>query len=229
MILFNEESHTYTDTTTNEEYISVTTLLGRFKPIFDAESAARRVARREGIPYEIVLETWNTQKQIACDRGTPIHKAMEDFICNKIINKNYNKSLYSSFRDIIKEYKFKDIISEKLLYSYNYKVAGTTDLIINHDEKYFSILDFKTNKRIRTTTQYNEFLLKPVDHLTCCEYIIYTLQLSMYAYMYESMLNKTCKGIGILYLDNDSWVKIPSVYLKKDVINILNYYKEHNF
>jgi len=225
VIIFNEELHTYTDDNTGVLFTSVTTLLGKYKPFFDSETAAKRVAAREGVSYEIVLEIWEKEKQIACDRGTPIHKAMEEFILHKKVNTSYPQTMYDSFTDILREYRVKSISSEKLLHLDEFQVAGTADIIIDHDDKHFSVLDFKTNKRIRSTSQYDEFLLDPVQHLPNCEYTVYSLQLSMYAYMYEQMSGKKCKGIGILYLKDDNWINMPSVYLKNETISILQNFK----
>ena len=66
-IKFDEKSHTYTHTETKEKFISVTTLLGKYKKPFDKEFHAKRVANREGVPIEMVLEMWESEKNKACD------------------------------------------------------------------------------------------------------------------------------------------------------------------
>ena len=38
MIVFDEKSHTYTNSETNKKYISVTTLLGKYKKAFDSHA-----------------------------------------------------------------------------------------------------------------------------------------------------------------------------------------------
>lgn len=226
MVTFDEKTHTYTCTETGKRFVSATTLLGKYKPVFDKEKAAKRVSAREGIPYQLVLDTWEQQKQIACDRGTPIHKAMENFILHKQVDQDYSRSMFVTFKDIISSFKPLKLHSEKLLFLKEFELAGTSDIIIDHDNKFFSVLDFKTNKKIRTCSAYNEFLLEPVEHLTNCEYSIYTLQLSLYAYMYEKMTGLKCREIAILFLEGEEWKKISSVYLKNDIINLLEYRKD---
>ena len=79
-ITFREEDHTYTHNETGERFTSVTTLLGKYKKPFDADGAATRVAKREGVTKEMILEMWENEKNKACDRGTEIHKLLEDYI-----------------------------------------------------------------------------------------------------------------------------------------------------
>ena len=63
MIVFNEEKHTYTNSKTDEKYISVTTLLGKYKTPFDKDKHSLRVAEREGVPQEMVLEMWEKENR----------------------------------------------------------------------------------------------------------------------------------------------------------------------
>ena len=79
-IKFDEASHTYTHKDTDEKFISVTTLLGKYKQPFDRDGHSMRVAKREGVSQEMVLEMWEQEKHRACKRGTDIHKLLEDYI-----------------------------------------------------------------------------------------------------------------------------------------------------
>ena len=48
-IKFDEAAHTYTHTETGEPFISVTTLLGKYKQPFDRDGHSKRVAEIEGV------------------------------------------------------------------------------------------------------------------------------------------------------------------------------------
>lgn len=227
MIVFNEEKHTYTNSNTEEQYISVTTLLGKYKTPFDKDKHSLRVAEREGVTQEMVLEMWQKENKKATDRGTKIHKLMENYVSFGEKTEDYDW-LYKSY-DKVTSYsvdKFKKIYSENLLHNDEFKIAGTADLIYDHGD-YFTIGDFKTNKKFNYSSDFNEHFKDPVSHLQYCEHNNYALQMSMYAYMYEKISGKRCKKIVAFYLKEDKWQPIHCNYLKSDIQNILTHYR-HN-
>lgn len=227
MIIFDEASHTYTNDKTKEKYISVTTLLGKYKNPFDKEKHSLRVAEREGVPQELVLEMWAKENKKSTDRGTKIHKLMENYVSfgEKVDDYNW---LYSSYEKVVSYTidKFKKIYSENLLHDDDYCVAGIADLIYDHGD-YFTIGDFKTNKKFNFSSDFNEVFKAPVSHLPYCEFNNYALQMSMYAYMYEKSSGKKCKKIVVYYLREDKWQPIHCNYLKSDIENILTHYSDN--
>ena len=225
-IKFDEKSHTYTHTETKEKFISVTTLLGKYKKPFDKEFHARRVANREGVPIEMVLEMWENEKNKACDRGTNIHKLLEDYIEYGEVNDTFSW-LYKSYDKSVEWHvdSFNKILSESVLYNEEFKIAGMADLIYEHKNDEFTVGDFKTNKKFRFSSPFGERMLEPVDHLHNCEFNVYALQLSMYAYMYEKQTGKKCRKCVIFYLKDDAFRAYHVNYLKSDIEALLNYHK----
>jgi ATP-dependent exoDNAse (exonuclease V) beta subunit len=225
MIVFDEESHTYTNTELDIKYISVTTLLGKYKKPFDSDGHSKRVAAREGVSQEMVLELWATETKKATDKGTKIHKLMEDFIKNGITRPEFN-FLYKSYDDLVRLCigNFKTVKAESLLYNHDYCVAGMSDIIYENTND-FTVADFKTNKKFKFTTDFNDFFIDPVSHLTYCEFNMYALQLSMYAYMHELVTGKKCKKLVVFYLNQDKWIPYHLNYMKTDIINIFKHYK----
>lgn len=225
-IKFDENSHTYTHTETKEKFISVTTLLGKYKKPFDKEFHAKRVADREGVPIEMVLEMWENEKNKACDRGTNIHKLLEDYIEYGEVNDTFSW-LYKSYDKSVEWHvdSFNKILSESVLYNEEFKVAGMADLIYEHKNGEFTVGDFKTNKKFRFSSPFGERMLEPVDHLHNCEFNVYALQLSMYAYMYEKQTGKKCRKCVIFYLKDDAFRAYHVNYLKSDIEALLNYHK----
>lgn len=225
MIIFDADTHTYTNTVSNEKYISVTTLLGKYKQPFDTEKHSLRVSQREGVSQQIVLDAWSADTKKATDKGTRIHKLMEDFILNKkVIDKL--EFLYTSYNEAVAATVgiYDNVVSESLLFNHDYKVAGTADLIFQKKAG-FVVGDFKTNKQFKFTSKYNVFLNPPVQHLAECEFNVYALQLSLYAYMYEKMTNTKCLGLFILFLEDREWVPIHCNYLKYEISEILGDYR----
>jgi hypothetical protein len=104
-------------------------------------------------------------------------------------------------------------------------LAGTADLIVENDNIFY-VMDFKTNKKFNFINKYNEYFYEPIDYLPQCEFTTYTIQLSIYAYMYELLTGKKCGGLKIFYLrefnDKTFWQEIPCTYMKSTVIDLFN-------
>ena len=220
-IKFDEASHTYTHIDTKKPFISVTTLLGKYKQPFDRDGHSKRVAKREGVSQEFVLEMWEAEKNRACSRGTNIHKVLEDYINYGEVEgdwgwlcKSYDKAVERSVDS------FKNILCENLLYDEDSAIAGTADLIFEHKNE-FTVGDFKTNKKFKFSSPYSERLKDPISHLHNCEFNLYGLQLSLYAYLYERMSGKRCRKCVIFYLQDDRFVSYHINYMKAEVEAIL--------
>lgn len=225
MIIFDANTHTYTNTASNEKYISVTTLLGKYKQPFDIETHSLRVSQREGVSQQMVLDAWTAENKKATDKGTKIHKLMEDFVLHKTTASSL-EPLYTSYNEAVTTIvgNYNEVIAEGLLFNHDFKVAGTADLVFEKRDG-FVIGDFKTNKKFNFTSKYNSFLKSPVQHLTECEFNTYALQLSLYAYMYEQLTETKCLGLFILFLKDKKWIPIHCNYLKHEIIEILKDYR----
>jgi hypothetical protein len=68
---------------------------------------------------------------------------------------------------------------------------------------------------------------KPLDHLQDCHYSVYSVQLSIYAYMYELETGRKCRQIWIGYWDREqeTIIKIPIMYLKHEAKKVLDWHK----
>ncbi len=220
-IKFDEASHTYTHVDTGAPFISVTTLLGKYKQPFDRYGHSKRVAKREGVSQELVLEMWEEEKNRACTRGTDIHKILEDYISCGDVKDNYGwlcKSYDMAAERSIDS--FKNVLCENLLYDEEHLVAGMADLIYEHKNE-FTVGDFKTNKKFKFSSPYSERLKDPISHLHNCEFNVYGLQLSFYAYLYERMSGKRCRKCVVFYLQDDRFLSYHVNYMKAEVEAIL--------
>jgi len=220
-IKFDEASHTYTHVDSGAPFISVTTLLGKYKQPFDRYGHSKRVAKREGVSQELVLEMWEEEKNRACTRGTDIHKILEDYISCGDVKDNYGwlcKSYDTAAERSIDS--FKNVLCENLLYDEEHLVAGMADLIYEHKNE-FTVGDFKTNKKFKFSSPYSERLKDPISHLHNCEFNVYGLQLSFYAYLYERMSGKRCRKCVVFYLQDDRFLSYHVNYMKAEVEAIL--------
>jgi hypothetical protein len=224
-ITFREKDHTYTHNVTGERFTSVTTLLGKYKKPFDSDGAATRVAKREGVTKEMILEMWEKEKNRACDRGTEIHKLLEDYITygDQADNWGWLYKSYDKARDWNID-KFDKVLCEQLVWSEDFKVSGLADLIYEHKDNTFTVGDFKTNKRYRFGSEFKEWMIEPLDHLSVCEHSTYTMQLSLYAYLYEQMTGKKCRKLVIYYLNKDRFIAYHGNYMKAEVKELLKHF-----
>ena len=228
MLVFDPIAHTYKNEFTGEIYTSASTILGKFKKPFEADAVAERVAKKRKCTVEEVKAEWKKANDDSKTYGTEIHAAIE----------MYNKTgTYDiKYVDIIQAYidldlidaKRDNILSEQQVYNHEFKIAGTADIIRLEDKGGFSVFDFKTNKKFNLYSQYGDYLLSPVDHLTACEYSNYALQLSLYAYMYQGITGRKVNQLGVIYFDRDAckFIHYPVNYLKHEIISMLNSIKK---
>lgn len=218
-ITFDAEKHKYFNKF-GEEYISTTTLLNCYVKEFDTDKHAARVAEKNDTTPEAIKNMWKDITQQACDKGSAIHTVMENYIKDGTYNSDYS-SLLRSFDKATECFRRTSISSEKLLHNHGARIAGTTDVCMENKDEFF-LMDFKTNKKFTFSSAFKEFLLPPLDFLHNCKYNIYTLQLSIYAYMYEQLSNKKCAGLKILFLKHNAvgsafWQEIPALYARDTV------------
>lgn len=226
MIIFDEPNHTYTDSETGEVYTSVTTIISEYEPEFDADYHSARIAKRECVPQQMILDDWAAINKRATDKGTLIHKIMEEYVRDGKRRDSAYK-LYDSYEDAVCNIldPFKSVSAEIRMHVNQYLLAGTADLLYDHGDD-FTIGDFKTNARFRFSSKYNERFFAPLEHLTVCEFNAYALQLSIYAYMRELTTAQKCRKLVVLYLEEGKWKPIHLNYMRHEAKALLDHWKE---
>ena len=230
--VFDSNAHTYTDPVDNFKYTSVTKWVEQFKPPFDELTTAQRIAKKEGVSVELILELWEKKREDSKVFGTQVHRALETYFKTKKISSVY-QPIIEKFIDLDIPLNTKNCFFEKLVFNKEIKIAGTSDIILhNKDKKTFNVYDFKTNKRFRYTSPFKENLLPPLQDYPCTEYFTYSLQLSMYAYLYKLMSNLEPSRLKIFWYNRTDfenynnltgeWKIINVPYLEEDIIKCLN-------
>ena len=237
--------HKYIHRVTGKKYKSVTTTLSSIEPHFDSEAVSLAISMQQddkkqeryiGLTQQEILDFWQKLNDDANIYGTKVHDIVERYL---LANKWYfpEENEEGEFEQkVIDGYNALEIEEgqavwpERILFSEEHELAGMSDLIIDIDEIYFDVLDHKTN---RVFNFYNPFgyetLYKPFDHMQSCQWSIYTLQLSVYAYMYELEFPKRkCRQIVVLYWDKEkmTFEKIHIMYMKHEAKKLieLHYY-----
>lgn len=190
-------------------------------------------AKKRSISEAELKAEWKGVTKDSQDHGIRIHNAIEKFQKEMIIQPE-DADLTSLVTGVAGSYaNYARIYCEKVVFSEEYGIAGTTDVMAQKTTSKDSIIDFsdhKTNMRkgIEYESKYRKFLYHPVDHLMHCNFNKYSLQLSMYALMYQ--LRTNCK-IGKLWInffppeDINNWRIIPIPYMKHEAMTIFEWYK----
>lgn len=226
MLVFDPVKHSYTNHHTGEEYISVTTLLNKFKKQFDSKAVSERIAKRDGGTPEEIRAKWKQHNDDSKKYGSLIHSIIEKYNKTHTIAEGY-ESLIDSYNELGLLDKTDQLLSEEQLYSHIHKLAGTADIVRLEEKGGFSIFDIKTNKKFNFYSPYNEKLLYPLEHLSACEFTTYSLQLSLYAYMFEGISGRKLNQLSIIYYDRNTnrFTFYPVIYMKTDILKILDVYR----
>lgn len=237
-IYLEPEKHVYINEDTGEVYKSVTTVLSMLEEEFPAQNIAQAIARQsnkkkkekyKGLSENEILDLWEEENKTANEYGTKVHNLLEEYLKR---NKFYfpedddEREILNSYDDL-KIDLGERYYCERILFSEEYSIAGMSDHIVDLDDGLFDINDYKTNKVINFYSQYKKKLLPPMEYLDDCQYNIYALQLSIYAYFYEQETKRKCRSLSLLYFDRTTkkFIKYPVPYMKLEAIQILEYYK----
>ena len=232
--------HKYHHRVTGRTYKSVTTTLSSIEPHFDSEAVSAAIVnqldsvkqeRYIGLNQQQILDYWQMLNDEANIYGTKVHDIVERYL---LANKWYfpkddeegqfEQAVIDGFNNL----KIDEGIAmwpERILFAEEYELAGMSDLIIDIDDVFFDVWDWKTNREFNFFNPYGyETLFKPFDHLQSCQWVIYTLQLSVYAYMYELEFPKRkCRQIRIGYWDKEkkTFERIQIMYMKHEARKLI--------
>lgn len=174
---------------------------------------------------ELLME-WRDGNKHACDLGSKFHLFKEQKTAS---------DGFSTIGGITRKYKYRPYIqpdfeegvyTETLMYLDEFALSGKFDesiFFMKNGRMHFKLRDFKTNKKgIEMKAFRNQKMLYPLDNLPNCNYWIYSLQLSVYAFILESWGYK-CDGLEIVWIDmvNGDEITIPIEYLRDEVLNML--------
>jgi hypothetical protein len=232
-------AHVYIHKLTKEKFKSVTTVLSMLEPEFDSEQVALAIANQDpskkkekyqNMSQQEILAEWKRINDEANAYGTEIHEIMEKYLlANKIYipKDDWERELIGKFQDM--DPMVNGVIyPETILFSEKHKLAGTADIIEDCGE-YFNVWDWKTNKKFNYISEFDHWLNAPVSHLSDCQYNVYALQLSIYAYMFQMETKKKVGRLGIFYYSKEEGFKlIPLPYLGLEAKAVLDYWVKNN-
>jgi ATP-dependent exoDNAse (exonuclease V) beta subunit len=245
-VRFSEKNHSYKIGEVTANY-SVTKLLKKYEKPFDSDKISERVARKKGVLKEDVLKEWDFKRDYSTHKGSEFHLFAENYLQRRQIQidqeaiKNF---LFERGEDIFVEDYYKEValLVKNFLQFYEWwkkdyillktefvigdkekMVCGTIDnLSYNRKTKQLAIFDYKTNKKIETSSQYGNKLLAPFEYLQSCELVKYSLQLWLYKIMIEKNTSFEVEPPAIVWVaGSNGYELIPTLDLKKEAEYIL--------
>jgi len=232
-IRFVEDSHTYYVDGSSEGYISSTTLVHKLFEKFDADkviSKMRKSYRWKSSPYygmtdEEIKEKWNNNRDCAASSGTKMHENIENYY-NQQEHSTEGKefSLFKLFEDDHKD--LKPYRSEWCVFDEEAKVSGSIDMVYEDpdDSSKLIIGDWKRSKEIKFENKWQKGISPHTSHLDDCNFVHYSLQLSMYKYILEKNYDKKISEcfIVVLHPNQDSYNKYHIMDLSNEISSIFN-------
>jgi len=186
-----------------------------------------------------ILDEWSKINKESCERGTKIHAQLENSFYKAGSNITLKKFGIGGKFECKKDYNELDmeygIYPEYLIYYDNPKlglhIAGQIDLLIKSGNDIY-IADHKTNKKIdlkgfyNSSTRSTEKLKYPLGTLDNCNFNVYQLQLSTYAWMLQKINpNFVIKDLILNHYDHDGKNTLyHCTYLKDDVEKMLKHF-----
>ena len=252
-VKFFDKNHTY-KIYKNPAKESVSGLLKFFEKPFEKEKIAEYVAKRDQKTNEKVLSEWEFAKEYSCHKGSEFHLFVENYFNRKLITidsdalkiffysfsdfyssestEKYYKELAHLIKNFLNFYEWwkKDHIlirSEFVVGDEESGICGTIDnLSYNKKTKELVIFDYKTNKEIKKRNPRDETFLKPIQYLSHCEYIKYSLQLNLYQYIIEKNSPfKVPKSYIVWVANKENYELMETLSLQKEAKMLLEDYK----
>ena len=186
-----------------------------------------------------ILDEWAAINKESCERGTKIHSQLENSFYDAGSNITLKKfgiggkfQCKKNHNELDMEY---GIYPEYLIYYDNPKldlhIAGQIDLLVKNNNDIY-IVDHKTNKKIDLKGFYNsssrttEKLKYPLGNLDNCNFNVYQLQLSTYAWMLQKINpDFVIKDLILNHYDHDGKNTLyHCTYLKDEVEKMLKHF-----
>jgi ATP-dependent exoDNAse (exonuclease V) beta subunit len=227
-ILFKEENHEYIVTGLESKPVSVTTLIHRYFPEFDADIIITKMmssnkwsqSKYFGRTRESIKEEWEKTGSEAAKSGTLMHKSIEQYLNGETVDNPDTKefSMFMNFwQDITRIYPtLHPYRTEWLVYDENIKIAGSIDCVLEDGNGNLVLIDWKRSKEIKMDNHYEKGKF-PFNQYDNCNYSHYTLQLNFYRHILETKYNKNVifMMLVILHPNQSSYIchSIPRIDL----------------
>ncbi len=211
-------------------FVDLKNRVGGFENVVPDFLEKEHILKNAGMIRQIqndIKREWKKTKQDGLDKGTHIHKLKEkDVITAGGVT--YNGHSFRRGNNITQnplilpdsEDSSNLVFTELLLWNHEYKIAGQADLVLKYGTN-INIRDFKTNKKLTWDSFGAETLLYPLNELPNCDISVYTMQLSLYAWMLEQA-GYTIQGIELIHCPDPDSKEVPiALTYRPDLVRLL--------
>jgi hypothetical protein len=227
-IKFYPEPHIYT--IDNTPVPSVSTIISKFFPEFDAFTAAGRLGPTHtlfGLPVHEIVEMWDQKGKEAANHGTFLHKQIENYYLGKPYQRVQE---FAHFEKFVSEHgNLKPFRTEWRIFDEHHHIAGTIDLVSKTRDG-FEIYDWKRSKKVVNPIsgepiEFNQWGtgIGGLAHLDDTSFNKYSLQQSIYKYILEKNYGIVVSRmfLVILYPEYSRYYKVTVPYLESEAKGIL--------
>lgn len=251
-ITFEPISHTYQITNDpeakdgeqnrgiSETFISATTIIHKYFPEFDSDAVIQKMMKSStwkkspyyGLSVEEIKKQWEDNRVTAAAKGTQVHDWIENFYLGEFVcpSKEAEESKsFQNFMNFHNEYGWNPYRTEWRVFTEDFKVAGSIDIVFEGSEKgKVKVYDWKNSKEIKMENRYEKGL-EPIGHLPNCNFYHYSLQLNLYKWILERHYDVKVEEMGLIIVHENfpSYLKYEVKDMTKDIELLLNHYKNN--
>lgn len=210
LITFEESNHQYTIQNNECKPTSVTTLIHKFFPEFNADLIISKMMKSKnwpnskyfGMTPKEIKDLWEKNRDEAANLGTKMHANIENYF-NGLEHFTDTKE-FSLFQDFWTNFcKINSTLTpyrtEWVVYDEECKIAGSIDFVLKNQRDELVLIDWKRSKEIKKENRFQKGL-PPFQEYDDCNYNHYRLQLNFYRHILETKYNQKIAGMLIVVL-----------------------------
>lgn len=226
-VTFTEKGHLYT-LWNGKHPTSVTTLLGKCFPSFDAKRIANFIVRGKnymtgeyaGMTVDQIVEHWSKNGKEASDKGSYLHKEIELYLNGEISwSQNPDFPLFLSFWKHFTEANpnWKVYRTEWIIFDEEGHVAGSIDLTLINEHGQLALVDWKRSKEIYIKSKDGTFGYGELCHLENSNLNKYRLQLNCYRHIIEKNYGFEVVSMFIVALHPNNALTIEVPRMEREI------------
>ncbi len=218
----------------NPDTISVSQLIDKFFPEFDAIRAAQNLNPNNelyGLPVDTIVEIWKKKGIEAAELGTHLHKQIENYY--KLIPYDASSIEIQYFLNFKEQYRnMTPHRTEWRIFDEAFLLAGTVDMVYKREDGAYYIFDWKRSGKVvnadgtlKTSDPnhfYTKFAYGGLNHLTDDSYYKYALQLNVYRHILERKYGYIISSMNLLILHPEySTYHLVTIPTMKDEVDYI--------
>lgn len=215
-IVFAQDTHTYFIDGSSQGVTSTTTFIHSFFPRFDANQVLSKMKNKAekfpGMSDAQIKEMWSNAGKEASKRGTEMHAQIEAFYNDHVECKEREMEFFMQFhKNVIVASGYQPYRTEWSIFDEDLKIAGQLDMLFRRPDGQYALFDWKRVKELKIDNRWEKGA-GPCATLDHCNFIHYSLQLSIYKKLLETrygiMIGEM--NLAIFHPDNNNYIVVPA-------------------